>query len=148
MVNGFTRTANPFLIGRARELRKKLTRAEARLWRAIRREAFRGFHFRRQQPLVGFIPDFYCHAARLVVEVDGKIHRFQREYDRQRDAKIGEHGVRIIRFTNEEVFWALPRVLKRIHKALREGSAEVPRQRARFSSSSHTAPVPVGCVEE
>lgn len=70
----------------ARELRARSTPEERILWRYLRRNQLNGFHFRRQHVLAGFIVDFYCPAARLIVELDGSYHHEQVEADRQRDA--------------------------------------------------------------
>ncbi len=58
----------------ARELRKKPTPSEARLWAALRRRQVGGYRFRRQHPVLGFVVDFYCPALQLAVEVDGGVH--------------------------------------------------------------------------
>ncbi len=58
----------------ARRMRRAITAAEARLWERLRNNQLAGLHFRRQQIIDGFIADFYCRAARLVVECDGAVH--------------------------------------------------------------------------
>ena len=65
---------------RAKELRRNMTPAEKILWHELRANKL-GVHFRRQQIIAGFIVDFYCHKAGLVIEVDGDIHDFQKEED-------------------------------------------------------------------
>ena len=65
---------------RAKELRRNMTPAEKILWNELRANKL-GVHFRRQQVIQGFIVDFYCHKAALVVEVDGDIHDLQKEED-------------------------------------------------------------------
>jgi very-short-patch-repair endonuclease len=54
-----------------------------------------GVHFRRQQVIEGFIVDFYCHKAALVIEVDGDIHDLQQEEDASREKVLSEMGLRI-----------------------------------------------------
>jgi very-short-patch-repair endonuclease len=76
-----------------------------------------GLHFRRQQIIDGFIADFYCHAARLVIEVDGEIHQQQAEYDAERDRVLLAPGLRLLRIKNEEVRQNLNSVLMRIATA-------------------------------
>lgn len=66
--------ASPKIFQRATELRKNMTEAERILWSALRRKQLSGKRFRRQHPIETFIVDFYCHEARLVIEVDGGIH--------------------------------------------------------------------------
>jgi len=70
---------------RARELRQSMTEAEKLLWQHLRVNRLNGWHFRRQQLIAGFIVDFYCHAAGLVVEVDGSVHDNQIDIDLERD---------------------------------------------------------------
>ena len=69
---------------RAKELRRDMTPAEKILWQELRANKL-GVHFRRQQVIEGFIVDFYCHKAALVVEVDGDIHDLQQEEDARRE---------------------------------------------------------------
>jgi very-short-patch-repair endonuclease len=68
----------------ARQLRKEMTPAEQILWDRLRGRRFQGLKFRRQHPLGRFIVDFYCAEHRLVIELDGGIHRHQQEYDQAR----------------------------------------------------------------
>ncbi|MCG2785555.1 MAG: endonuclease domain-containing protein [Anaerolineae bacterium] len=105
---------NPAKAQRARELRQKMTPAEAVLWQALRANRLGGFHFRRQQVIAGFIVDFYCHAASLVIEVDGGIHKQQIEADRERERILVERGLRVLRFQNEQVLNDLAGVLAHI----------------------------------
>ena len=58
----------------ARAMRANMTPTETVLWGCLRGNRLAGLKFRRQQIIDGFIADFYCHAAALVVEVDGPIH--------------------------------------------------------------------------
>jgi very-short-patch-repair endonuclease len=62
--------------------------------------------------------DFYCVEAGLAIEVDGPIHARQVEEDRNRQEFIEANGLRVLRFTNEEVANRLPTVLSRIRSAL------------------------------
>ena len=78
-----------------------MTTAERILWAMLRRNALDGFHFRRQQVIEGFIVDFYCDAAKLAIELDGRVHEEQWRYDESRDAVIRRSGVRVIRISNE-----------------------------------------------
>lgn len=100
---------------RARELRHDMTPAEKILWNELCGKKL-GVHFRRQQIIAGFIVDFYCHKATLVIELDGSVHNEQKEEDAQRDKVLNEMGLCIIRFRNGEVIRALPDVLKRIRE--------------------------------
>ena len=103
----------------ARDLRRRQTRPEEILWDYLRGSRFHGAKFRRQVPFDGFVVDFYCHAAKLVVEIDGKQHNWFAEYDKARTEVLERGGVRIIRFTNEEVVGRIDQVLGRIRDGLR-----------------------------
>jgi len=100
----------------AKRLRTDMTPAEARLWGRLRRSQLGGAHFRRQQIIDGFVADFYCHSAGLIVEVDGGIHEEQAEYDRTRDAVISARGLSVVRFTNDQVLSEIEGVLAEIAK--------------------------------
>ena len=69
-----------------------------------------------------FIADFYCEAARLVVEVDGDIHDDQRDHDEARDAILAGRHLRILRFTNDDVVQRLAFVLQHIATVAAESS--------------------------
>jgi very-short-patch-repair endonuclease len=100
---------------RSRELRRDMTPAEKILWEELRANEL-GVHFRRQQVIAGFIVDFYCHKAGLVVEVDGDIHDLQKEEDARRDKALNELGLQIVRFKNEEVAKNLSHVVEQIRE--------------------------------
>lgn len=116
--------AYPAVWERARELRKQPTTAEKILWRAIRKRKLDGIKFRRQHVIHRFIVDFYCPKAKLAIEIDGDIHRFQVEYDKARQEYLTEHGYRIIRFENQEVMNDLKSVLGRLLEACKEVRAK------------------------
>jgi len=107
----------------ARALRKQPTKPEELLWRALRGRRFEGAKFRRQVPFGRYVVDFYCHSAKLVVELDGKQHGWFADYDaaRQRDIEAFAH-VRIVRFRNEEIMNDLDAVLAKIAEESRLGS--------------------------
>jgi very-short-patch-repair endonuclease len=84
----------------AKRLRKNMTPAEGILRRELKSREL-GAHFRFQSIVLGYIADFYCVSKALVVEVDGPIHEAER--DRKRDEVMLEHGIKTLRFTNEEV---------------------------------------------
>jgi very-short-patch-repair endonuclease len=73
-------------------------------------------HFRRQQIIAGYIVDFYCHAADLVIEIDGDIHEYQKEYDAERNKVLTGLGLKVLHIPNETVLKSLPQVLKTILK--------------------------------
>jgi very-short-patch-repair endonuclease len=103
----------------ARALRKQSTKAEDMLWRRLRGSRFHGAKFRRQVPFDRFVVDFYCHSAKLVVELDGKQHEWFADYDAERTRVLESRGVSVIRFANVDLENDLDRVLDRIREALR-----------------------------
>ena len=111
---------------RAKQLRREMTPSEADLWARLRRSQLGGFHFRRQQIVDGFIADFYCHAAGIVVEVDGTVHDTQSDYDAERDRLLSARGLIVLRVRNEEVGTDMDGVLGRIETACRERVAGPP----------------------
>ena len=102
---------------RARELRHDMTPAEQTLWQELRANKL-GIHFRRQQIIAGFIVDFYCHKAALVIEVDGDIHDLQKDKDARREKALRDLGLKIIRFRNDEVVKELPMVVEKIRELI------------------------------
>ena len=76
-----------------------------------------GLKFRRRHPIGPFIVDFYCAAARLVIEIDGAIHAYQREKDAFREKWLLERRFRVLRFTNQSVDQEIQRVLHAIEAA-------------------------------
>ncbi len=105
---------SPAKVIRAKELRKTMTPAERRLWKALKSEKLAGLHFRRQQAISGFIADFYCHSLRLVIEVDGSVHDDTTEYDAERDKALADLDMTIIRFRNDEISSDIDQVLHKI----------------------------------
>jgi very-short-patch-repair endonuclease len=103
----------------ARRMRREMTAAELAFWQAVRGNKLGGLHFRRQQVIDGFVADFYCHAINLVVEVDGEIHDTQIEEDHHREHTFGLRGLRVVRFTNNQVLNHLPACLSEIRNAAR-----------------------------
>ena len=96
---------NKELVERARVLRKNMTKAEIILWSRIRSKQINGYKFRRQQPLLNYIVDFYCDELKLIIEVDGEIHSFPERisYDLKRDSILKINGYHIIHLSNLEV---------------------------------------------
>jgi very-short-patch-repair endonuclease len=103
----------PALLARCRELRKTATDAEVLLWQFLRNRRLEGARFRRQHPYKGYILDFYCHAAKLAIEVDGSGHleAEQARHDEERTRSLARHGIRVLRFWNHEVLMKTEKVL-------------------------------------
>ena len=102
----------------ARQMRREPTEAENILWQHIRNHQLLGFKFRRQHSIERFIVDFYCAEARLVVEVDGPIHQYQQEDDQVRQEFLESQGLRVLRFSNDDVLHSLEQVLQQIKDTL------------------------------
>lgn len=103
----------------ARELRKNMTNAEDLLWQRLRRNQL-GVKFRRQQIIQGFIADFFCESAKLVVEVDGFVHDSveHKKYDEHRRNVFEARGLREIRFKNDQVINDIDNVIKSVQSLL------------------------------
>ncbi len=86
------KNANPKLYEYGRALRKETTEAEDKLWQYLRNKKVNGLKFRRQHPLHNYIADFYCHEAKLVIEIDGAVHttKDNAEYDKGRTYELQE----------------------------------------------------------
>ena len=110
---------NAKVVQTARELRRASTPAEEKLWEALRGRHLAGLKFRRQHPYGPFVLDLFCVEHQLAVEVDGGIHTMpaQTARDAERAAFLQTRGIRVLRFTNEEVENSLDEVLKAIKAA-------------------------------
>jgi very-short-patch-repair endonuclease len=108
--------AKPHIFEKAKLLRENMTLAELRLWNALKGKQVLNLKFRPQHPIDIFIADFYCHQVKLVIEIDGEIHQDeeQLEYDIGREAELSYLGIKVIRFTNKEIFNNLPEVVAKI----------------------------------
>jgi len=119
----------------ARVLRRNSTDAERLLWSELRNHRLNGAGFRRQVPIEKYVADFVCHAARLVVELDGGQHFFDQaeQLDAQRSAVIEAKGFHILRFSNHDVMTNRSGVLETIAAAFAERAPTLtlPRKRER-----------------
>jgi very-short-patch-repair endonuclease len=104
-------------VERARKLRREMTLQERMLWRGLK-EAFPGVHFRKQVPLGPYYADFACHAAKLVIELDGSQHADAVTYDAARTVFLESEGYTVIRFWNNDVTTYLDGVLTAIARHL------------------------------
>jgi len=97
--------AKPHIFEKAKALRNNMTNSELTLWEKLKGKQMLGLRFRPQHPIDVFIADFYCHPIKLVIEVDGGIHKTteQKEFDIGRTAELNYWGIEVIRFTNEEI---------------------------------------------
>jgi very-short-patch-repair endonuclease len=101
-----------FRTQRARQLRREMTPTEKRLWKHLRGRRFAGFKFRRQTPIAGYIADFYCAKARLILELDGESHVGKESCDEQRREALEEKGFHVIRIWDTDIYDELEAVLK------------------------------------
>jgi very-short-patch-repair endonuclease len=114
------RTIDSFRRDTARRSRANSTGAEEILWRHLRRSPVLGTHFRRQVPIGGYVADFACMAARLVIEVDGSQHAEGpvAESDKERTRWLEAEGYRVLRFWNNDIRQNIDGVLEAIHSAI------------------------------
>ena len=111
----------------ARALRRAMTDAERKLWRALRARQFESAKFRRQVPVGSYVADFLCYRARLVIEVDGGQHAGSVR-DKARDRWFERNRFRVLRFWNNDVLENIEGVLTAILQAIEDNEprARVP----------------------
>jgi very-short-patch-repair endonuclease len=104
----------------SRSLRKNMTNAEVLLWSKIRRKSLGGYQFYRQKIIGSYIVDFYCHKAKLVIEVDGGQHYSPegKQKDMVRDNYMNRLGLRVLRFSDREILENLDVVMEMIWRSL------------------------------
>jgi len=113
-------TANPINYGLlkkfALEMRNKPTKAEQLLWNILCNKGVGGYKFRRQHIIGNYITDFICLKTNLIIEVDGGIHQLpeNKASDAERTKWLLAEGYRIIRFSNNEVEFAIENVIEKI----------------------------------
>jgi very-short-patch-repair endonuclease len=115
------------IIDLCRELRQRETPAEKILWFHLRNRKLFKKKFLRQCPIcvesvygkrLYYIPDFFCHKAKLVIEADGPVHQFKKDYDKNRDDVLAGLGLTILRFENDQILYDTQAVLKKISENL------------------------------
>ena len=106
-----------------------MTDAERALWRHLRARQLQGWKFRRQYPIAGFIADFACVEAGLVIELDGGQHAEQMDYDKMRTGRMNAAGYRVLRFWNHEVLGNMEGVIDSIITAMLQPHPNPPLQR-------------------
>ena len=97
-----------------------MTDTEKLLWSKIRVKQLKGIQFYRQKPIGNFIVDFYCPKANLVIELDGGQHYSEdsKAKDDQRDEYLRKMGLRVLRFSDREVFQDSSAVIEKIWSCL------------------------------
>lgn len=117
--------ASPEIFHKARLLRNNETKAEAYLWEKLSANKLAGFRFKRQHPISHYIVDFYCHKAKLVIEIDEPYHNApnQKSMDENRTYVLKEFGLHVMRFSDSSVLNEIDSVLEEIRKFLQEASS-------------------------
>ena len=112
---GMFEGATYLIFENAKQLRNNMTEAERILWTHLK-EGVSGYKIRRQHPIGNYIADFFYYKAKLVIEIDGSVHRKEelKENDDARQKELEYLGYSVIRFTNEQVFKQIGVVLKNI----------------------------------
>lgn len=119
--------AKPHIFEKAKALRNNMTVSELILWERLKGKQILGLRFRPQHPIDIFIADFYCHPLRLVIEVDGGIHlsKDQKEYDLGREGELEYWGIKVIRYTNEEIKIDINKVINEIENVCAQRQSEL-----------------------
>ncbi len=113
--------ANPLIFAKTKELRNNVTQAEMLLWEYLKTKPL-GYKFRRQHPIGIYIADFFCYKLKLIIEVDGSVHN-KKEVKRngsERQRLLESEGLKVIRFTNDEVMNCLEVVIEKNQVMLHE----------------------------
>ena len=108
----------PKLRSHAKSMRRVMTDAELKLWNELRAHRLMGLGFRRQMPIAGYIVDFACPSASLIVELDGSQHGQDAaiNYDLERTRRLQANGWTVLRFWNDDVLKHLDDVCRHILK--------------------------------
>ena len=123
--HAYNKSLQPF----ARKLRNEMTKAEASLWKyVLKARQMKGYQFRRQRPVLNYIADFMCLELRLVIEVDGMTHEYEETAvkDNQKDRDLTALGIRVLRFSDDDVLKNIHGVAKRIEDVIEEIEASTP----------------------
>jgi very-short-patch-repair endonuclease len=121
----------------ANDLRKRMTKAEACLWKfALRASQLKEYPFRRQRPVLNYIADFMCKDLMLIIEVDGITHHDEKviENDKRRQAELERAGFTVLRFTDNEVLKGIAGVIAELEEWIEKQEA----------NKSHPQPPPAG----
>ena len=119
--------AKPTIFERAKAMRENMNQAEKAVWELLKTKNMLGLRFKPQHPIDIFITDFYCHPLKLVIEIDGGIHKSvdQRAYDIGREVELEHWGIKVIRFTNEEVEKNITHIQNEIEQICSERRTEL-----------------------
>ena len=117
-------------------MRMMPTEAEALLWTALRGRRLRGWKFRRQHMIKGYVVDFYCAELWLAVEVDGQVHQGRQLEDRDRDDNLALLGVRMVRLRNDDVLERIEATVSYLVHRCEDIADEIAEQRGLHPSRS------------
>ena len=119
---------NPKLKELARQLRNNSTKAEIMLWLKLKGKQMFGYDFHRQKPLDNYIVDFFCHELMLAIEVDGYSHELLDIYykDVEKEKRMNDLGITILRFTDQQVLKDMFNVLNAIEQYIIEFEKHTP----------------------
>jgi very-short-patch-repair endonuclease len=137
----YNKTLQPY----AKNLRGSMTKAEACLWKhALRASKMKGYSFRRQRPVLGYIADFACLELKLVIEVDGYTHSLdetiQKDFIKQE--ALEKAGFSVLRFSDNEVLRDMRNVILKIESFIEEWEKSTPCTPASGGHSSIDSPLP------
>ena len=101
-----------------------MTLSEVLLWQELKGKQMLGYDFDRQRPIDDYIVDFYCKDLKLAIEIDGDSHTYEEiaENDKERQLRLEELGVRILRFDDLEIKKDIKYVLNSIHDWVTENT--------------------------
>jgi very-short-patch-repair endonuclease len=117
---------NNIILETVRDLRRNQTKAEKIFWSIVRNRKIKNRKFVRQFAIIFdfedgkrfFVADFYCNELKFIIEIDGKIHDNQKEYDSLRTYILNNLGFQVLRFRNEDVLFKLEKVIKELENYL------------------------------
>jgi very-short-patch-repair endonuclease len=115
----YNRQLQPYAL----KLRKRMTKAEACMWKYVLKACkMKGYPFRRQRPVLNYIADFMCKELMLVIEVDGFSHLTAEAQarDHRKQSDLENAGFTVLRFTNEEVLRHIDRVMEKLGRWIEE----------------------------
>lgn len=117
----------------SQKLRKNQTDAERKIWRCLRKNQIANMKFSRQKPIGKYIVDFYCHQLKLIIELDGDQHFYEKgkERDNVRNAYLKSLGLKIIRVPNNEIFKNLEGVIQNLWNIAGEKPSQPPFKKGR-----------------
>ena len=123
---------NPTLKPLARKLRNDSTKSEIILWGYLKGKQIRGYDFHRHKPIDNYIVDFFCYKLMLAIELDGISHGSEEQYlkDDQKESRLMQLGIRVLRFDDEEVYYQMDNVLNTIESYIEEYEKTHPRFRS------------------